>query len=84
VDYWTKHHPASHHKAFLPQILTLATTDHENIKWNTPKNIATKSFVKNILSTPSFVEQIAANKEQFQPKAPNHTTARVWVAVSPS
>jgi hypothetical protein len=22
VDYWRKHHPASHHKAFWPQILT--------------------------------------------------------------
>jgi hypothetical protein len=62
ADYWTKHHPASHHKAFQPQILTSSTTDHENIKMNTPKNTATKSFVKNILSTPSFVEQMAANQ----------------------
>jgi hypothetical protein len=23
ADYWTKHHPASHHKSFRPQILTL-------------------------------------------------------------
>jgi hypothetical protein len=22
ADYWTKHHPASHHKSFRPQILT--------------------------------------------------------------
>ena len=22
IDYWTKHHPASHHKSFCPQILT--------------------------------------------------------------
>jgi hypothetical protein len=29
---------------------------------NTPKNTATKSFVKNILSTPSFVEQMAAKQ----------------------
>jgi hypothetical protein len=27
ADYWTKHHPASHHKAFQPQILMPATTD---------------------------------------------------------
>ncbi len=25
ADYWTKHHPASHHKSFCPQILTSAT-----------------------------------------------------------
>jgi hypothetical protein len=25
VDYWTKHHPASRHKSFWPQILTSAT-----------------------------------------------------------
>ncbi len=36
ADYWTKHHPASYHKAFQPQILMLVTTDHKNIKWNTP------------------------------------------------
>jgi hypothetical protein len=29
ADYWTKHHPASHHKAFWPQILMLSTTDQE-------------------------------------------------------
>jgi hypothetical protein len=46
VDYWTKHHPASHHKAFWPQILMLPTTNQENSTMNTPKNTATKSFVK--------------------------------------
>jgi hypothetical protein len=61
-DYWAKHHPASHHKAFWPQILTPATTDPKIIKLNTPKNTVTKSFVKNILSTPSFVEQLTANQ----------------------
>jgi hypothetical protein len=61
VDYWTKHHPASHHKAFWPQILSSSTTAHENIKVNTPKNMATKSFVKTILLTPSFVKQLATN-----------------------
>jgi hypothetical protein len=56
ANYWTKHHPASHHKSFWPQILTSATTDPEYIKLNTPKSTATKSFIKNILLTPSFVE----------------------------
>ncbi len=28
ADYWTKHHPASHHKSFCPQILT-STKDQE-------------------------------------------------------
>jgi hypothetical protein len=28
ADYWTKHHPASHHKAFWLQILMSATNDH--------------------------------------------------------
>jgi hypothetical protein len=68
VDYWTKHHPASHHKAFRQQILTLATIDHENIKWNALKNTATKSFVKNILSTPSFVEEMAAKQRTIAEK----------------
>jgi hypothetical protein len=36
ADYWTKHHPASHHKAFWPQTLTSS------------KNTANKSFVKKI------------------------------------
>jgi hypothetical protein len=62
ADYWTKYHQASHHKVFFPQILTSSTTAHENIKVNTPKNMVTKSFVKNILSTPSFVEQLAAKQ----------------------
>jgi hypothetical protein len=62
ADYWTKHHPAIHHKAFWPQILTLSTTDCENSKVNTPKNTATKSFIKKILSTPSFVEQLAVKQ----------------------
>ncbi len=68
VDYWTKHHPASHHKAFRPQVLTLSITDHENIKLNTPKNTATKSFVKDILSIPSFVEQLAAKQRTIAAK----------------
>ncbi len=68
VDHWTKHHPASHHKAFWPQILMSATTDHKNTKLNTPTNTATKSFVKNILSTPSFVEQMAVKQRTIAAK----------------
>jgi hypothetical protein len=67
-DYWTKHHPASHHKAFQPQMLTSSTTNHENIKADTPNNMATKSFVKKILSTPSFVEQLAAKQRAIAAK----------------
>jgi hypothetical protein len=68
ADYWTKHHPASHHKAFLPQVLMLPTSNQENIRMNTPKNMATKSFVKKILSTPSFVEQLAAKQRTITAK----------------
>jgi hypothetical protein len=50
ADYWTKHHPASHHNFFCPQILTSS------------KKMANKSFVKKILSTPAFVEQMAAHQ----------------------
>jgi hypothetical protein len=56
VDYWTKHHPASHHKAFWPQILTAS------------KNTATKSFVKKILSTPAFVEHMEAQQRTIAAK----------------
>jgi hypothetical protein len=77
VDYWTKHHPASHHKVFRPQTLTSATTDHENIKWNTPRNTATKSFIKNTLLTSPFVKQMAAKQRTIAAKVPNRTTARV-------
>ncbi len=55
ADYWTKHHPAKHHKSFWPQILTSAT-DPEYIKLITPKNTAAKSFTKNILQTPLFAK----------------------------
>jgi hypothetical protein len=68
ADYWTKHHPASHHKSFWPQILMSATTDPEHFKLNTPKNTATKSFVKNILLTPSFVEQLGAKQRTIAAK----------------
>ena len=59
ADYWTKHHPASHHKLFRPQILT-SPTDPEYQKLTTPQNTMSKSFVKNILKNPISVEQIAA------------------------
>jgi hypothetical protein len=73
ADYWTKHHPASHHKAFWPQILTSSTSKlttevfpsyHGNFHpLTTLKTTATKSFVKKILSTPAFVEQLTAQQQ---------------------
>jgi hypothetical protein len=55
ANYWTKHHPASHHKVFWPQILTSSTSkpatevcpsSHRNFHPLTSlKNRATKSFV---------------------------------------
>ena len=61
ADYWTKHHPASHHKSFRPQILT-SPTDPEYLKLTTPKNAVSKTFVKNILKIPSFAEKISAKQ----------------------
>ena len=62
ADYWTKHHPASHHKSFRPQILT-SLTDPEYLKVITSKNTVSKSFVNNILKNPTFAEQIAAKQQ---------------------
>jgi hypothetical protein len=45
-----------------------STTAHENIEVNTPKNTVTKSFIKNILSTPLFVEQLAAKQRTLAAK----------------
>ena len=59
ADYWTKHHPASHHKSFRPQIL-ISPTDPKYLKLTAPKNTVSKTFVKNILKIPSFAEEIAA------------------------
>ncbi len=56
ADYWIKHHPASHHKAFWPQILTSS------------KNMAYKSFVKKILLTPALVKQMAAQQTPIAAK----------------
>jgi hypothetical protein len=78
VDSWTKHHPASHHKAFWPQILTSSTSkpatevypsSHGNFHpLTTLMNTATKSFVKKILSAPAFVEQLAAQQQTIAAK----------------
>jgi hypothetical protein len=56
ADYWTKHHQARHHKAFQPQILTSSN------------NTANKSFIKKILLTPAFVEQMAAQQRPIAAK----------------
>jgi hypothetical protein len=61
ADYWTKHHPASHHKSFRPQILT-SPTDPEYLKLTAPRKTVSTTFVKNILKTPRFAEQIAAKQ----------------------
>jgi hypothetical protein len=78
VDIWTKHHSASHHKAFWPQILTSSTSkpatevfpsSHGNFHpLMTSKNTATKSFIKKILATPAFVEQLAAKQQMIAAK----------------
>jgi hypothetical protein len=56
ADYWTRHHPTNHHKAFRPLILTSAT-DPEYQKLTTPRNTAAKAFVKKVLQTPQFAKQ---------------------------
>jgi hypothetical protein len=78
ADYWTKHHPASHHKAFWPQILMSSTrkpatevflSSHGKFHpLMTLKSTATKSFVKKILGTLSFVEQLAAKQQTIAAK----------------
>ena len=55
ADYWIKHHPASHHTAFRPQIFTLPL-DPEYTKLLTKQATVTKSFVNKILMTPKFQE----------------------------
>jgi hypothetical protein len=61
ADYWTKHHPASHHKSFRPQILTSAT-DPEYQKLTTPRNTTGEAFVTKVLQTPQFAKLIAAKQ----------------------
>jgi hypothetical protein len=63
ADYWTKHHPTSHHKSFCPQIL-MSATDPDYIKLTgTPRINASKSFIKHVLKSPLFAEQIAAKQK---------------------
>jgi hypothetical protein len=62
ADYFTKHHPASHHKSFRSQILT-SPSDPEYTKTLTPKATSTKSFVRKLLATPQF--QVASNPKTF-------------------
>jgi hypothetical protein len=54
ADYWTKHHPASHHT----QILT-SPSDPEYTKLFTKQATVTKSFMDKILLTPKFQEMAA-------------------------
>ncbi len=56
ADYWTKHHPASHHKSFCPQILTSAVDPEYTKLTGTLKITASKSFIKHVLKTPLFAE----------------------------
>ena len=58
ADYFTKHHPASHHKSFRSQILT-SPSNPEYAKLLTPKATSTKSFIGKLLATPCF--QVASN-----------------------
>jgi hypothetical protein len=61
ADYWTKHHPASHHTAFCPQKLT-SPSDPEYTKLFTKQATVTKSFVDKILLTPKFQEMAAKQR----------------------
>jgi hypothetical protein len=65
ADYFTKHHPTSHHKSVHPPILTPANDPEYTKLFNTtttPKTFepqiktsaSTKLFVKNLLQTPRF------------------------------
>jgi hypothetical protein len=53
ADYWTKHHPASHHKPFQPQIL-MSAADPTYVELTTTEATTTKSFANKILMTPRF------------------------------
>jgi hypothetical protein len=61
ADYWTKHHPASHHKSFCPQILT-SDTDPEYQKLTTLGNTTGKAFVTKVLQALQFAKLIAAKQ----------------------
>ncbi len=58
ADYWTKHHPASHHKSFRPQILT-SPTDPKYLKLTTPKNTVSRSFS---LPQPQLIHLVHTSK----------------------
>ena len=62
ADYFTKHHPASHHKSFRSQILT-SPSDPGYTKLLTPTATSTKSFVAKILATPRF--QVASKPATY-------------------
>ena len=65
ADYFTKHHPASHHTAVRPTILT-AVTDKEYTKLfatspaKAKASATTNSFVRKLLTTPKFHAAAAA------------------------
>ena len=48
ADYFTKHHPASHHRSFRGQILT-SPSDPDYTRTLFPKAMGTNSFVRNLL-----------------------------------
>jgi hypothetical protein len=65
ADYFTKHHPTSHHKSVPPPILTpvnnpkytklfRTTTTPVTFKPQIKTLVSTKLFVKNLLQTPRF------------------------------
>jgi hypothetical protein len=66
ADYFTKHHPTSHHKSVRPTILTpikdpeytklfeITTTKPVTFKPQIKTLASTKWFVKNLLQTPRF------------------------------
>ena len=62
ADYFTKHHPASHHKSFRSQILT-SPSDPDYTKTLIPKATSTNSLVRKLLATPQF--QVADNPTPF-------------------
>ena len=55
ADYFTKHHPASHHKSFWSQILT-STLDPTYLTLLTSKATTTKTFITKLLLFPKFWE----------------------------
>ncbi len=65
ADYFTKHHPASHHTAVRPTILT-AVNDKEYTKLfvtsptKAKTSTTTNSFVNKLLTTPKFHAAAAA------------------------